>query len=142
MLELCRSSGAHCDAPGSVFGTGLSDPTKRRASINTPQPGRSPLVALTVIDRFWTGPRCSQRRWQSHPLAAVMQSVVKHIQKHLPRTVILENVVGIADKMDDEERSALDLLVAALMTASYSTIVFEMGPEAFVEMHRERMHVT
>jgi hypothetical protein len=77
-------------------------------------------------------------RWQAHPLASVMTAVVGHIRKVQPTAFLLENVMGLADKREDEELSALDVLVNDLRAAGYCVSAVCLSPERFINMSRER----
>jgi site-specific DNA-cytosine methylase len=67
-----------------------------------------------------------------------MHAVIGFIKKHMPPSILLENVAGIADMARGEHKSALDVIVDKLRAFGYSIVCFSFSTHNFVTMNRSR----
>ncbi len=74
----------------------------------------------------------------NHPEARATLHTLQFIQLRMPRAVILENVLGIADKQASEKSSPLDYVMKELRSFGYNVIQFSLNTAAWVNCARPR----
>jgi site-specific DNA-cytosine methylase len=67
-----------------------------------------------------------------------MHDVLSVIRKYLPKTFLLENVIGLARYEKGEDKSARDLIVDKCRSYGYEVASFVVSSGTFVTMSRNR----
>ncbi len=80
-------------------------------------------------------------RWQAHPKTKIMMDTFIHIRTTKPKFVILENVQGLADKLPDEQCSALDVVLKELQSMNMVACAFNVSTASWIDMERARTHL-
>ena len=69
-----------------------------------------------------------------------MRDTRKWVKEYPPSAIILENVLGIGDQMEDEEMSPLDMILENLTACGFIAQAFQVCLGDWVDVHRDRTH--
>jgi hypothetical protein len=67
-----------------------------------------------------------------------MRQSMAHINRHRPPALLLENVMGITDRREQEEKSALDLIMEELVSFGYHVHAFHVSLAELIMVERSR----